>query len=521
MSIRIIIVACCSLLFLNPIYSQKLRSPRIEKGVEDVLVKEVGFEKDYFYIDLFYDYNDYYSTTMSFDPKNPFFIRDLETNKDYKIINRLPTQEDNYKISSNAPPTFRLKFEKIPPTVKKINLLQGSRANGWNFYGIDLADLTKSDKERIKIYNGFFIKKVNTASREGVVTTAFLNVEIDGDNLEFDFDFFDSNQKRKSKTVVYKFSSSPNPYPYKKIRHASNNKYWNLNGNYDQFQYWLGKDIEFEYLNNDREIHGHFKEDHAQFYLIETGKRLKLSKKVPYFTGTVDNDSLKGVGFYLGLNKDKIIDHCIFSNFESSGQYNGYTIYIDANAVYRGNALKGTFDNYYSVDYFNPCYFRDYDHQVIRWEVLQKTGGSIPAGAYGYNCDGKIARKCDSNFKNCQQLIDEKKDYSLLYALGALAGMATVGIHAVASTFSHSTIENKTNVDCDCTNPKFIEDNDLIGPQNNHKIQFDNFYRSSNIKIENGKYVHYNGLGVVPDRYNTYAELLEQVIKDCKSIRCR
>ena len=66
------------------------------------------------------------------------------------------------------------------------------------------------------------------------------------------------------------------------------------------------------------------------------------------------------------------------------------------------------------------------------------------------------------------------------------------------------TSSSQKSSDCKCTNPKFVENNDLIGSQDNHKIKFDNFYESSNIKIENGKYLHFTGLGLNPDVYKTY-----------------
>lgn len=81
--------------------------------------------------------------------------------------------------------------------------------------------------------------------------------------------------------------------------------------------------------------------------------------------------------------------------------------------------------------------------------------------------------------------------------------------------------EKIINSNCGCTNPKFVENNDLIGPQDNHLIKFDNFYESSNIKFENGKYLHFTGLGLNPDVYKSYSELVENVTKDCQRVKCR
>jgi hypothetical protein len=287
------------------------------------MMKDV-VEKDYFYVDIFYEYHGIYSSTLSFDENNLYYIRDKQTKARYNILNSLPTKGNPLKVSNESRPTIRLKFEKIPTSVKNIDLIQGMKSNGWNFYGIDISDLYIAERSRIKTYSGFFIKK----SGGDRIVSAFLNVAINGDNIEFEFDYFDEEKKRKFKKVRYNFSASPNKYPYKSIRHASNDQYWAIGGRYDQFENWLGKNLEFEYSDDGSEIHGKFTKDNNQFFLVETGEKMKMPKKGLLFTGTIKDGKPIGVGFYLGKNKDGVINHCIYSNYNEDFKYNGYTIYI-------------------------------------------------------------------------------------------------------------------------------------------------------------------------------------------------
>lgn len=175
--------------------SQSLKFPIVEKGIQDVVIKEVGFEKDYFYVDIFYEYHGIYSSTLSFDENNLYYIRDKQTKARYNILNSLPTKGNPLKVSNESRPTIRLKFEKIPTSVKNIDLIQGMKSNGWNFYGIDISDLYIAERSRIKTYSGFFIKK----SGGDRIVSAFLNVAINGDNIEFEFDYFDEEKKENLK----------------------------------------------------------------------------------------------------------------------------------------------------------------------------------------------------------------------------------------------------------------------------------------------------------------------------------
>ena len=87
--------------------------------------------------------------------------------------------------------------------------------------------------------------------------------------------------------------------------------------------------------------------------------------------------------------------------------------------------------------------------------------------------------------------------------------------------FSSNSNSVQYSTSCKCTNPKLIENNDLLGSQNNYKIEFDNSFSSSNIKIENGNYLHYTGLGLSPDYYDSYTKLLEDLTTSCKRLLCR
>jgi len=87
--------------------------------------------------------------------------------------------------------------------------------------------------------------------------------------------------------------------------------------------------------------------------------------------------------------------------------------------------------------------------------------------------------------------------------------------------FSSSSNSIQYSTSCKCTNPKLVENNDLLGSQNNYKIEFDNSFRSSNIKIENGKYLYYTGLGLSPDYYDSYTKLLDDVTTSCKRSLCK
>jgi len=497
--------------------SQSLKFPIVEKGIQDVVIKEVGFEKDYFYVDIFYEYHGIYSSTLSFDENNLYYIRDKQTKARYNILNSLPTKGNPLKVSNESRPTIRLKFEKIPTSVKNIDLIQGMKSNGWNFYGIDISDLYIAERSRIKTYSGFFIKK----SGGDRIVSAFLNVAINGDNIEFEFDYFDEEKKRKFKKVRYNFSASPNKYPYKSIRHASNDQYWAIGGRYDQFENWLGKNLEFEYSDDGSEIHGKFTKDNNQFFLVETGEKMKMPKKGLLFTGTIKDGKPIGVGFYLGKNKDGVINHCIYSNYNEDFKYNGYTIYINDNGVYKGNTINSLFDNFYSIDYFSACYFEGYEHETIKWHVIQKSLPDIPSGAYGYNCEGKVAKKCDTNFKNCIQIIKEKEDYSLITALAGMVAIVTVGIAALASSSVANGSANLSNLiensnDCGCV-IESIKDRGFIIKNGFDNVRFKNNF-DLNVKYENGKY---KIVGMVfDDVFDTYEEFYQAMIDNCKRIKC-
>jgi len=71
-------------------------------------------------------------------------------------------------------------------------------------------------------------------------------------------------------------------------------------------------------------------------------------------------------------------------------------------------------------------------HLVLR-RVFLEDQKSITSGAYGYICNGDIARKCDSNFKDCKQLIKEEMDNSLLLAIGGFSAIIAGSIYAMST----------------------------------------------------------------------------------------
>jgi len=129
-------------------YSQKLKLPIVGQGVHGVQISEVGFEKGYFYIDVAYFNDSYYSTSLSFDSNNPFYIKDLASNQKYALIEPLPDASKPIKVCDRCTYTIRIKFEKLPATTRRIDLIQGNRSNGWNFYNIDFSAMYPSQDTR-------------------------------------------------------------------------------------------------------------------------------------------------------------------------------------------------------------------------------------------------------------------------------------------------------------------------------------------------------------------------------------
>lgn len=349
------------------------------------------------------------------------------------------------------------------------------------------ANAKESVKENKEIiYSGFFYRELHEKT-----TSAFLNLIFTENGLYFEFDFFDEDGKRFQKRVKY-LKGKGQSSPYKVLNTYKNDSYWAVGGRYDQFEYFLGQYVEFEFKNNELEIHGGFKKEYANdyFYCVRTDQRAKLSKGDVLFTGKIINNEPSGKGFFLKKGKDGKVSDCLYSDFTNSKDYNGLTVYMNKYYVCKGFCNQGSFENNYSINQWAPCYFEDYDHVVARWEVVLSDQNNVKKGAYGFNCGGKIAKQCNVDFNNCKQLIHEKTDNSLLLALGGMAAIIAGGMVAISSIssggYSGSTNSGYSNRTSEASQKNNVDVN--IGLKNTNcnytEIKYDSTYLRCSAKVK-------------------------------------
>lgn len=111
------------------------------------------------------NYYDYYFPVSG--SSNAMYLENVKTGDKHEYIGQDGTSsKSNMKrLPYNTCDTTMLYFQKIPPSVKNLHLISGSKNNSWDFKGIDLNRIDTDRSERISGYFCYYneTKKISTS----------------------------------------------------------------------------------------------------------------------------------------------------------------------------------------------------------------------------------------------------------------------------------------------------------------------------------------------------------------------